>query len=749
MTRKLPLLGTPGFEAANLLVIFFAPWFLFISTLKPRSLVKHNFTSDLIYNTAFCALNIALYSSLLFANSFEIKSCSPGAGWAPFFVILIPPIFLNITVGTLIASLFYKTWLRLIFLFLIAIIYSSSIFYSWWLHPDFRVLTHGSLLITSDLLNGGELTIGIIGFRAATFLLASAIALFGIVFLSTFSSRLSFNKKLSLFLIIGGFFTCSYILHKGSISLLGKNRAQLMADYSLSLSQDFITIKANPHNTREKDAKAILDEALLYKDRLFSRLGVDNKKEIIIFLHHDEHEKFLYTGAKNVHFANPKHREIHISSSEIPHPVLGHELAHILIGEESKTLWGVPGSYRIIPNLALTEGLAMALTPELVLDHDLTLFEQAQALFKASMKPDLSSLFSSNPLTFMSNNIRSSYIFAGAFLEFLIKDLKEEQQRIALKKIIRAGTIAAYFKTSQNQQRAFEQFEEELRKPLENYATVWALKNFTPNSIVTSNCNNQHKKEQEEFFKLLLNQETYQALKTLKDIPTKRKIDLLLFSVNEALKKQHFEQALLLTLATIDIMEKKRDPRIHELMLLKTNLHFYFGNIEQAQKNLEAIDLSWLSSTLKRKLHITEEALALFKYPEMHYLSKALNETLLDISSLGEGARINFAKAIVSMDAKKLSPLSYYLYARILMRAHRFQEALFVMKKLLENPKSLPLDIFNETELMAAQTFDALNEFSEAKKIYKQLELRIKKDSQILAIKDALERIDRKDSRAK
>ena len=155
------------------------------------------------------------------------------------------------------------------------------------------------------------------------------------------------------------------LLHTQSLEALGKNKEQLIKNYTLKQADHNIIIYSNPNLTSLEDTKNILEEALLYRERLKDKLGKISDRPVIIWLHSNDEEKALYTGAKNVHFAQPNHREIHISQSNTPHAVLGHELAHIYVGEYATTLWGLPGRYWVFPNMALTEGLAMVLTPEL------------------------------------------------------------------------------------------------------------------------------------------------------------------------------------------------------------------------------------------------------------------------------------------------------------------------------------------------------------------------------------------------
>src|SRR6185503_4115132 len=115
------------------------------------------------------------------------------------------------------------------------------------------------------------------------------------------------------------------------------------------------------------------------------------------------------------------------------------------IGEYASTIFGLPGVYGIFPNLALTEGLAMMLTPESNLENNLSLREQAQAIFQGGIKPDIEKLFSTNPLQFISSQPRFAYVFSGAFLEYILGDLPSSKKEEALKQIIKTGSLHNFF----------------------------------------------------------------------------------------------------------------------------------------------------------------------------------------------------------------------------------------------------------------------------------------------------------------
>lgn len=749
LIRNFPLLSTPGFEAANLFVLIFSPLFALVACIAAKREIERNFIGTLYFQILFLCVCIALFSLLLWINSYEQKSCSLGAGWAPFIIILVPPLFLSVTLGALIASLFKRLWLRILALVLIFTAYFSWVAYSWFLDPGFRILTHASLLLTSDLLEGGELSIPIVGFRGATLMIALSLALVGLVFLT--HRRFKSTRKprvLSSVLLIATTVLFAIFLHRGSVKMLGKNHAQLMADYNLTLEEDGIIVRADPNAVAFKDAKKILEEALLFKHRISQLLGTLSQKPLTIWLHKNNADKFLYTGAKNVHFANPKHRELHISGVNIPHNVLGHELAHIYVGEYAQTLFGVPGRLLVFPNLALTEGLAMLLTPELNIESDLTLQEQARALYQSGLGTDIKKLFSTNPLEFISNNVRSSYIFSGAFLEFLINSIPLEDRTRILKKIIHTGTLQDIFANNDQLKKIFASFNERLEAPIDGAAILWAQENFTPKSILSTDCSEHYKHEKKMFQLHLLNDEKIDLiLGAIETLPKKDQIELLLAAFNTTLKQGFLEKARNLSQALEKLFLEENDQRINELWLRQASVFLALNDLSKAADNLSRIDEQWLLLPLKRELLIMKEFLLAIETREFDatlYQEAAL--ALGDRSSFKEGSFAQFTHALGKFEKSdaRARLLAQYIYARLLIRTHHYQEGLLVLKAIKKYPDRLPSAILDEIEMIIAHTLTELQNYSEAKKAYELLLKKSLLPSKQIVIQDALERISRK-----
>jgi hypothetical protein len=585
-----PLLGTIGFESANLLVTIVGPFLCLVAALNRKNKIK-NYKQILGYELIWCMGYLIFFGGLLSLNGFYLTSCSKGTGLVPFLVIAIPPILLNVSLGSLLACLTNSLCLKIIIVLLGYAAYYSFIIYSWWQEPGFRILTHASFLMSSDLLKGQVLTPAIVGYRSATLLCALTVIMIGHVF--TGFTKKMFNPYakqplLSIILIIA-LLSFSIFLTNNSLRMLGKDKTLLTKDYELLVEKDGFRIFADPLKISIKNAKAVLDEACFYRSKIKIRLGQISYAPIIIWLHHTDDDKFLYTGAKNVHFALPRHREIHLSGYSSPHPVLGHELAHIYVGELSRTIFGFPGIGYLIPNLALTEGLAMVLSKELNIQNGLTLIEQAQALYQANLRIDFDQLFSQNPLYFVQTDPHLSYVYAGAILDFLLRRIPENERPLKLRELIGSGSLRILFSHDNDKALAKAALHNKLLEEVGPDAIWWAQKSFTPTSILASNCHDHAIEEKSRFQRALLNHNIEKAKESLSQLSPRDRVVILDHAIDNMLLQSAFDMALSL----IEIREPltiTQRAQLEELKLKKLDSLIGMKKFTDAQKILDDID---------------------------------------------------------------------------------------------------------------------------------------------------------------
>jgi hypothetical protein len=142
------------------------------------------------------------------------------------------------------------------------------------------------------------------------------------------------------------------------------------------------------------------------------RLGARLDGRLSAFVFADANEKRRLMGAAETSIAKPWRREVYVKLSTYPHPVLGHEIAHVVAGSFAPGPFHVGGG--LIPDPGLIEGVAVATSPD---DDELTDAEWARAMLDVGLLPRMKQVFS---LGFLGQSADKSYTVAGAFVSWVL-----------------------------------------------------------------------------------------------------------------------------------------------------------------------------------------------------------------------------------------------------------------------------------------------------------------------------------------
>lgn len=147
--------------------------------------------------------------------------------------------------------------------------------------------------------------------------------------------------------------------------------------------------------------------------RYFGLTGKSDQVRVVLFANADE--KWWHIGARATYIAKPWRREIYLQDAGFPHPVLGHELAHVVAGEFGSGPFRIAGGLLgLLPDPGRIEGFAVAARPSE--QGDATGAEWASAMLELGLLPRVRSLFS---LGFLGNSAVRAYTSAGAFIAWL------------------------------------------------------------------------------------------------------------------------------------------------------------------------------------------------------------------------------------------------------------------------------------------------------------------------------------------
>lgn len=140
--------------------------------------------------------------------------------------------------------------------------------------------------------------------------------------------------------------------------------------------------------------------------------------DVTVYLFADAKEKHLLMGAATTYIAKPWRREIYLQPASFPHPVLGHELAHVFTGQFGAGPFKVAGRMAgLLADPGRIEGFAVAAAPN---EHsDGTLDEWTSAMKQIGLLPRLTQIFQ---LGFLSTSAARSYTAAGSFVDFVRRE---------------------------------------------------------------------------------------------------------------------------------------------------------------------------------------------------------------------------------------------------------------------------------------------------------------------------------------
>jgi hypothetical protein len=164
----------------------------------------------------------------------------------------------------------------------------------------------------------------------------------------------------------------------------------------------------------ERDARALGRECEAHIGELEQYLGVRAPARVTVFLFASAQDKGRLMGASHTQIAKPWRNEVYLVQAGYPHPVLRHELSHVVAGSLGRGPFRVSGPLRgWLPDPGRIEGLAVAAAPD---NDDLTLEEEARAMLDLELLPPLERVFR---LTFLGENSSKAYTVAGAFVAWM------------------------------------------------------------------------------------------------------------------------------------------------------------------------------------------------------------------------------------------------------------------------------------------------------------------------------------------
>jgi tetratricopeptide (TPR) repeat protein len=414
----LPLFSVIGPESALALGLLITP-FAALVALRVGLVAQGKPTSQLLVEVVGLGWLLMLAPLLLLAlNALRGQACDPWGGLA--FMALGP--WPSVTVGAILgaaASLFGRPRLMLLCVLLVPLANLGRAGYDFVATPGIFAFGHmfgyfpGTLYDRQIDVPSAWYTM-----RALTVLIGAGLWTFVALARDAESSRFSAARL------------TQHPLWSGAIVILALAAAQMARhSHALGLTTSSghvartlgLTIEAQrcrvvvPSELSRHEAHGLAEECELRISQHERALGVRETEQITAYFFRSPAEKRALMGAARVYIAKPWRREAYLQLGGLPHPVLAHELAHVVARHASGGLFGVPGKlFGIVPEPTLVEGLAVALEP--VSRDELTPHQWARAAKAAKVAPPLAQLLGPR---FLAQNQALAYTLAGSFLRYV------------------------------------------------------------------------------------------------------------------------------------------------------------------------------------------------------------------------------------------------------------------------------------------------------------------------------------------
>jgi len=211
------------------------------------------------------------------------------------------------------------------------------------------------------------------------------------------------------------------------------SRANVQAELGKRLEDERIVLIYD-RSIPDAEARALLEAHRFRLDQIEARLGQRFPRRITSYVYGTAAQKRLLMGAGQVYIAKPWLDEIHLNRVGFDHPVIRHELAHVVLGIFAGPPLHIPTSACVIPQMALVEGAAEAFEWD---TGQLSPHEWSAAMRAAKRAPDLRTLL--GPSGFYNQGSDTAYTLSGSFVRWIIDSYGIDK----LKAIYREGDFAS------------------------------------------------------------------------------------------------------------------------------------------------------------------------------------------------------------------------------------------------------------------------------------------------------------------
>jgi tetratricopeptide (TPR) repeat protein len=648
-----PLIGTLGFEFSVIIGFIAAFISVFISAecINPKTrkrFIKERRFSDRVSSIFFLNFLLVSFPFVIGLMSSIVKEdCYIKEGMVFYLLIPTVSVFFSSSLGFLLETIFPR---RGFFLGALGLI-GTICFSIWRLYERPPIFSYNPVFgfFPGPLYDEAiPITITLIVYRIT-------IVFWGLLFLVSLRLIRGFKYRVIRAGDVLIFFTLVLVLFA-----LNLKEEELGISYTRDyITQNFLTssletehfvIYYAPGTPEAKHIELIAEDHEWRYHQLKEFLKVNSNgtvsPKVRSYIYPDIETRKKIIGAGDTTIANPIHREIHLVYDSFPHPVLKHELTHVISSEFGMKI------LRISPKVGLIEGLAVAADWN---ENGFTPHEWSKSMIKSGAAPDIKGIIG---FGFWYAPPKKSYTLMGSFCRYLIDTYGVEKFKI----LYRTGEfIKVYGKSLDELVSEWKKFLDGIYIP--ESAPVLAEYRFSEPSIFGGRCPRRVAALKDKGFKALGEGNFYEAKKFfLKALGFNRGNAALIESLAYTYYYDKDYNQLM------DIVEKSNSiPEVDKNILenLRGNALWQSGEVEKAKSVFELLRKKTLPSDLKREIEIKLSSIQIGGEVERRireYFST--RDKLNQVAILEETIR----------DFPDYSP-SYYLLGRIFFNEGNYKKA--------------------------------------------------------------------------
>ncbi len=172
-----------------------------------------------------------------------------------------------------------------------------------------------------------------------------------------------------------------------------------------------------PREIARDEARRLLQECDFRVTQHATHLGIKPTKRVSVYFFRSADEKRALAGASETMFAKPWRHEAYLQLMSWPHPVLAHELAHVVAADVGRGPFRIAGKWNgLWPEPALIEGTAVALAWGA--SDGLTPHAWVKALSHLGKAPSYEEVFGAS---FLRQAPNQAYTVAGSILRYVLE----------------------------------------------------------------------------------------------------------------------------------------------------------------------------------------------------------------------------------------------------------------------------------------------------------------------------------------